>query len=498
MSLELLYASRAAQPDGIAVVHRDDRISHRELVELVELVAAGLAGRGIAPGDAVALLLPNNLEFVLCFHAVSALGAVLVPLNPQFKQEELEFCFRRCEVKAVITDDRCAGVCERISSSMDWPVDVITTRPAHPHMVTLEGLMSEHGAAPLAPRPADDVFVYQFSSGSTGRPKRVARTHANVRAEARTYATSMGITSADGVFCVVPLFHTYGMGCCLLSTAQTGATLVMLEDPNPFLLKRHRALDLLEQEQPTIFPGVPFSFRVLAEAPRDADLSSIRLCFSAGTALPRSTFDAFLDRFGIPVRQLYGCTEAGTLTANLDGDPVDTFASVGKPVSGVGVRILDDLGEPVPTGSIGELAVSSPALTAGYLDTAELTAEAFRDGEFITGDLGMVDDEGRVFLTGRKKLLIDVGGYKVDPIEVEDVVLSHPGVDEAVVVGVAGDNPGEELVKAVVVVTDNSDSREIIRFCRERLANYKVPHVVEFREEIPKSPMGKVLRKYLI
>ena len=186
------------------------------------------------------------------------------------------------------------------------------------------------------------------------------------------------------------------------------------------------------------------------------------------------------------------------MTANLGDDPVGTFASVGKPVSGVSVRVLDELGEPVPTGSVGELAVSSPALTAGYIDAAELTAEAFRDGEFVTGDLGMVDAEGRVFVTGRKKLLIDVGGYKVDPIEVEDVVVSHPGVGEAIVVGVAGANPGEELVKAVVVATEDCDDREIIRFCRERLANYKVPQVIEFREEIPKSPMGKVLRKYLV
>ena len=284
----------------------------------------------------------------------------------------------------------------------------------------------------------------------------------------------------------------------MFAAVATGATLVILEDPNPFLLRRQRALELLEQEKATIFPGVPFNFRLMAEAPASADLSSLRLCFSAGTALPRPFFDAFLDKFGVPVRQLYGCTEAGTLTANMDEDPVATFESVGRPVDGVQVRIEDDDGESVPTGSIGEVAVKAPGLTNGYADMEELNSQVFREGYFITGDLGKLDDEGRLTITGRKKLLIEVGGYKVDPIEVEDVVMAHPKVGEAVVVGVPGKVAGEEVVKAVVVPSDEVDEREVIAYCQEHLANFKVPQVVEFREEIPKSPLGKILRKYLI
>ena len=241
----------------------------------------------------------------------------------------------------------------------------------------------------------------------------------------------------------------------MFAAASTGATLVLLEDPNPFLLRRQRALELLEQEKCTIFPGVPFNFRLMAEAPAAADLSSAPARFSAGTALPRPFFDAFLDKFGVPVRQLYGCTEAGTLTANMDDDPVASFESVGQPVDGVEVRIEDDDGEPVPTGSIGEVAVRSPGLTSGYADMEELNSQVFREGYFITGDLGQLDDEGRLTITGRKKLLIEVGGYKVDPIEVEDVVVAHPKVGEAVVVGVPGKVAGEEVVKAVVVPSDD-------------------------------------------
>ena len=496
MLMELLYENAAARPDDVALVYRDERITHAELVERVERLAAGLTAQGLGPGDAAALLLPNDPSFVAGYFAISAIGAVVVPVNPAFKQEELDFYFRQCSVSAVISDERSAGVCERIVAGWDEPAQVITTSAAHGQALTLDMLM-EHDPAKLERRSPDEPLVYQFSSGSTGRPKRVARTHAQCRGEA-DYYPQMDYGPDDRIFCTIPLFHTYGMGCCMFAAASSGAALVLLEDPNPFLLRRQRALELLENERATIFPGVPFNFRLMAEAPGTADLSSLKLCFSAGTALPRPFFDAFLDKFGVPVRQLYGCTEAGTLTANMDADPVATFESVGRPVDGVQVRIEDDDGEPVPTGSIGEIAVDSPGLTDGYVDMEELNRQVFREGYFITGDLGRVDEEGRLTITGRKKLLIEVGGYKVDPIEVEDVLVAHPKVGEAVVVGVQSKVAGEEVVKAVVVPGDALEERELISFCQERLANFKVPQVVEFREEIPKSPLGKILRKYLI
>jgi long-chain acyl-CoA synthetase len=496
MLTELLYENASVRPDDVAIVYRDERVTHRELVDRMERLAQGLAAEGIEAGDAVALLLPNDPDFIASYFAITGIGAVVVPVNPAFKQEELDFYFRQCTVRAVISDERSAGVCERIVAGWERPAQVITTSSAHGQALTLETLM-EREPAKLEPRSPDEALVYQFSSGSTGRPKRVARTHGQCRGEA-AYYPELGIEGSDRIFCAIPLFHTYGMGCCMFAAAATGATLVILEDPNPFLLRRQRALELLEQERATIFPGVPFNFRLMAEAPASADLSSLRLSFSAGTALPRPFFDAFHEKFGVPVRQLYGCTEAGTLTANMDDDPVATFESVGKPVDGVRVRIEDEDGEQVPTGSIGEVAVKAPGLTNGYADMEELNSQVFREGYFITGDLGRVDDEGRLTITGRKKLLIEVGGYKVDPIEVEDVVLAHPKVGEAVVVGVHGKVAGEEVVKAVVVPSEEVEERELIAFCQERLANFKVPQLVEFREEIPKSPLGKILRKYLV
>jgi long-chain acyl-CoA synthetase len=497
MMMRYLYEHAEVRPDHLAVVYRDERIGFGELVERIEKLAAGLADRGIGPGDAVALLLPNDPSFVVSWHAVTGLGAIVVPVNPSFKQDELEFTFRRSDVKAVISDERNAGVCERIVAGFDRPVEVIPTSAAHGPSITLDMLIEGSTPARLEERSPDEVYLFQFSSGSTGRPKRVPRTHAQCVAEGELYNDTFGRDPEDKVFCAVPMFHTYGMGACLFWSATSGATMVILEDPNPFLLRRHRALELIEQERATVFPGVPFNFRLMAEAPAGADLTSLRLVFSAGTALPRPSFEAFGERFGLLVRQLYGSTEAGLMTVNLDPDPVATFESVGTPAGDVEISIADEDGDTLPPGE-GEVLVNSPAMADGYSDMQELNREAFRDGYFHTGDLGRLDDEGRLYLTGRKKLLIEVGGYKVDPIEVQDVVVAHPKVREAVVVGAEGRVEGEELVKAVVVPNEHVDDRELMEFCRERLANFKVPQIVEFREEIPRSPLGKVLRKYLV
>ena len=301
MLTRYLYANAGFRPDRDALVFGERRISHAELLERVERAAEGLRQRGIGSGDAVALVMPNGPAFVTAFLAITGIGAIVVPLNQHFKVDELAFCLNACMAREVIADEQ-----------------------------EIERLVEDHPRRPIDPRLADETFVYQFSSGSTGRPKRLARTHGQLWAEAESYTW---ITPEDRLFCAIPLFHTYGMGCCLVAAARNGATLVFLDEHHPFQLSRGRALDLLDRERVTVFPGVPFQFRLLADAPGDADLSSLRLCFSAGTALPRSAFDAFARRFGVHVRQLYGCTEAGTLTVNLDPDPVATFESAGMPTA---------------------------------------------------------------------------------------------------------------------------------------------------------------------
>lgn len=496
---ELLYAQAAERPDATALTCAAQRFTFAELIARIERLAHGLADSGVSPGDPVALVMRGDPWFVSCFHAVTALGAVAVPVNPSFKQAEIGSYCRDAEVRFVVGDERTVEVCRQVAAELDTPAKVLTSAPEPGGAPTLEAMVEAGAPGRLAARDPDEDLVFQFSSGSTGRSKRMARTQGQIAAEANLYV-SLGFTAADTILSAVPLFHNWGLGSALFAQAATGASVVVLEDPHPFLLRRDRALELIEREKVTIFPGVPFNFRLMAEAPSDADLSSLRLCLSAGAGLPRATFEAFQERFGVPVRQLYGTTETGMVAANMSDDPAATADSVGEPAGDVEVEIVDEDGNPVPSGGEGEITVASPAMTAGYAgaDMTELNEAAFRGGSYLTGDMGFIDADGMLYVTGRKKLLIDVGGYKVDPIEVEDVIGQHPQVGEVVVVGVPGEVQGEEAVKAVVVATGPLERKDLTAYCRSRLANFKLPQVIELREAIPKSPLGKVLRKDLI
>jgi long-chain acyl-CoA synthetase len=496
--MELLYERFEERPDAEAIVHGEERISFAEMIERIERLASGFAAAGLKAGDSVALLLRNDPWFIYCFHAVTALGAVAVPIDPAFKRAEIAAHFTAAEVRWVLSDERIAGVSEAIAASSERPMQVFTTNEAAGNNMSIRHL-HQSGSPGRLPIRDEEPMIFQFSSGSTGRAKRLIRTHANAAAEGRLYQ-ACGFGSEDRVLCAVPLFHNWGLGSCVFTQAVVGSCIVVLPDPHPFLLRRHQALELIERERVTIFPGVPFNYRLMAEAPTDADLSSLRLCFTAGTALPRPIFEAFGQRFGVLIRQLYGTTETGMISANTGPDPVATSASVGEPSQEVAVAIVGEGGEALPPGEEGEVTVGSPAMTDGYVGEGmdEQNRIAFRDGRYFTGDLGRFGEDGLLYLTGRTKLLIEVGGYKVDPIEVEDVILEHPAVAEAIVVGLPGQVQGEELIKAAVVPSAEVDGKELTAFCRERLANFKVPQTFEFRDEIPRSPMGKILRKYLV
>jgi long-chain acyl-CoA synthetase len=370
--------------------------------------------------------------------------------------------------------------------------------------------------------------------------KLVARTHANCVAEAENFVATTGIGPDDAIMVVVPLFHAHGLGNCLLASACGGARLVILTDAQPFVLHRRRTVELMAREGVTVLPGVPLLFEALAAMPRDegtgglegeappsgpgsvtAPLGRLRLAFSAGSPLPGATARAFRDRWGVPLRQLYGCTEAGSVTIDLDADPSPERTGVGRPMRGVEVLAVDEKGEPLPPDAVGRVVIRSPALTRGYVGDPETTARSFRHGGFLTGDLGRVDAQGRLHVVGRVRPFIERAGHKVDPREVEAALLEHPEVREAVVLGVrrrgaganevdpatspgdptspgdVGPGTGEAVLKAVVVAAGGLTEDELLRHCRARLAGFKVPSVVEIRDALPRDALGKVARREL-
>ena len=363
----------------------------------------------------------------------------------------------------------------------------------------MDELIARSGPAPQVAGLAEAPALFQYSSGSTGRQKRVGRTHAQCVAEARLVSETLGLTPDDRVLCAVPLYHAYGFGDCFLAALGSGATLVIQPSPQPFAVKRAQMLELIERHGVTVLPLVPYMAEMLAAAPGDAGLGRLRYCFTAGTALSPEIADAFAARFGVPLRQLYGCTESPSIAANLDDDPAATHASVGRPMQGVEVTIhpLEEPPAELPD-DVGEVSVLSPAAASGYYGDVRGDTSTFRDGRVFPGDLGRLDGDGRLTLVGRTRLFIDVHGRKVDPFEVEDLLGLHPAVAEAVVAGATGAPGTATSLKAVVVSRETVSERELVHFCRERLALYKVPQVVEFLPEIPRSPLGKVLRKELV
>lgn len=504
---QALVKTIAENAESTAIIYGDLAISYGQLGQSVAALSHSLSRMGIGESSCIALVLPNCPEFVISFYAAAQIQAIVLPLNPLLKEDELKYYLSDSKASLIITDTKRAEVCRSAMTQLNHEIPLIITDGSPTPDLSFKDLADSTQGKSLSASLYEGDFLYQYSSGSTGRPKRVCRTQRHLWAEASNFTETAQVSPCDRILCIVPLYHAHGLGNCLLASISSGARLVILEQSLkngipvevPFMFRRPRILELIEQAQITILPGVPFIFAALAETPRETpvDFSTVRLAFSAGNFLPKETFDKFLQRFKCPIRQLYGCTEAGSVAINLEPGPEIRQDSVGLPLHNIDIKVIDEQNNELPAGMTGEIVIKSPALTYEYYNMPELNQEAFKNGCFYTGDLGKKDEDGYLFITGRKKIFIDTGGRKVDPIEIEDVLMTHPKVQEAVVVG-AKRSHSEEIIKAVLVLKEACDEYEILAYCKDRLAEFKVPKMVEFRDEIPKSPLGKILRKNLI
>ncbi|HEX3033516.1 MAG TPA: class I adenylate-forming enzyme family protein [Thermodesulfobacteriota bacterium] len=477
----------ARNSDRIAVAEEDRRVTYGTLDRMVRSLARFLKSRGIKKGDKVARLLPNSLEFITSFFSVVSLGAVSVPLNTAYKEEEIKFYVSHSNARLLLTQEKLKPLAEKALTDTDVPVVVIKGDKVD--WSFSEGDTVEAIESPVEP---DDEAVYLYSTGSTGRSKRVARTHLNLTALADNHTQTVGWKETDRILFTVPLFHTYGFG-NFISAMKAGASMYVLSGFN-----RSRIIDFIEKEAITVFPAVPFMLDILAETylPEPRDFSSLRLVTSAGAPLSREIFYKFHEKFGIYPRQLYGSTETGVIAINLSENIENKFDSVGRPVKNVEVKIFREDGSEADVGEVGEIAVKSPSMVSGYYGLPDETRSTFRDEYCFMGDLGKKDEQGYIYIVGRKKLFINVSGNKVDPTEVESFLLKHPKIKEAVILGLK-DEHGNESVKAVVVPSEKMEVKEIYEYCRGQISNFKIPRTVEFRNSIPKSPTGKVLREQL-
>lgn len=476
----LLERAVEVRPDHRAVVAAERTLRYDALHAESLAVASGLAHSGVSAGDVVMIALGNIPEFVSTFLALQYLRAVSAPINPAWTPDETTAYAGQIGARyAVMTPGSAAEALRGCG------VRVAMIEGPGASLSNWRAARSSGGVRRVADSP-DSPALMQPSSGSMGKPKIAVRSSANLVVEAANLARTVGFDADDTFLAVVPLHHCHGLGNCLQASLSCGGTLVLSER-----FDHHESVRLIVEEGVTVLPGVPFMFGIMAEGASGADLSGMKLCFSAGGPLPETTYRAFTSRFRTPVRQLYGCTEAGSVTVNVSPDPDATCGTVGRPIDGVAMKTVDDESNELPAGQAGEILFRSGALMGGYLGADP--ASALHGGFFRTGDVGVFDDDGLLTIRGRRKVFIDVGAQKVDPAEIEDVIRELPAVEDVVVVG-APTRFGDETIKAVVVARDSLESWRIVQHCRERLSLYKCPKQVEFRDSIPRSPLGKVLR----
>lgn len=488
MMIGSIYKKEGKGKDNTAIIYGGDLISYGRLEDCVARTAAMLRHKGVGRGDVVAIVLPNCPEFIYVVFGAWMLKAMVVPLDFRLSRDEYASIFGETNPKAVIT-------CRQAAASV---MDTLATCTESNVILKETGMANIESIESLERGDTDDVdfdAMIQYTSGTMGKAKGVVKKARAFEYEARSFACRMGYNSQDIILTVIPLYHAYAFGDALISGLYGGAKLVLEER-----FTGREQLNSIRRHGVTVFPGVPFMFGMLCELSDVSiyDASSLRACICAGAPLPEAVNRGFKERFGINIFPLYGSSETNTICVNTELNINGRYASVGRTIEGVEVTIRDEEGQISPRGQIGDIWIKSAIAGYGYFHQPELSAQTFKEGCVITGDVGYMDQEGLLYITGRKKSFINVGGEKVDPAEVEAAIRRHPKVKDCAVVGMADAMSGE-MVKAVVVPQDAGLERShIIDICRRHLAPYKVPRVIEFADALPMSATGKVLRKLLV
>jgi len=485
---ELLADPKSAAP---AVITESPAVvlSYRALAEQIERLAEQLRSAGLRPGDCVVMVLPNGLEFIVVLLAIAASGLIAAPLNPAYKANELRMFLEDIQPRAVIAGSSNRAVIEAAAgrSLAIWPSSVDSSGA-----VGLKGVPQLSRSISGNPG-GDDFALLLHTSGTTSRPKGVPLTHTNVLRSALNIASHYALTSADRSLVVMPLFHGHGLvGAALATLASGGAVIV----PPRFSASQFWAQ--FRRHGASWYSAVPTIHEVLlARADKDgAPDRGARFIRSCSAALAPAVLINLEERFGAPALEAYGLTEAAHQVASNPLPPRPRKPGTVGFGTGVEVAIIDQTGRHLPPNHPGEVVVRGPDVMRGYRNDPEATAAAFIDGWLRTEDIGVLDDDGYLALTGRIKELINRGGEKIAPSEIDDVLLEHPAVAEAAAFGVPDAKYGEEVWAAVVLKGD-SDAERLQAFCRTHLADFKVPKVIRIVSAIPKNETGKVERRAL-
>ena len=483
-------------PDRAAIIFGDKAWTYREFDEMTDTIAAAFRRLGVQAGDRIAIHLLNRPEIVFCYYACFKIGAIAVPINTRLKAPEIKYILDHCQAKICISQ---ADLFSEVQSIQDniTPVQtyiLVDESEAYSDVHRFSELV-ESGIDKIELPIVDPhaVAAILYTSGTTGRPKGVTHTHRSLDLTAAYHAEQVNLTFTDVCGAVLPLCYIGGTAFEMLPALRVGATLVIIPSPEPTLV-----LHNLQRHRVTHVVGMSVLFNALVNHPdaADYDLGALRVCLAGGDAVPVMLQKRFTQLFGVNIREVCGMTEVIPYALNPSTD--NRVGSIGQAARGMTLRLVDDQGQEVPQGHVGEIWVKSDAMMIGYWNDPEATTAAFTDGWLHTGDLAWVNKDGYYWFVSRKKDIIVRGGSNISPLEVEEILYQHPAIKEAAVIGVPDATWGE-VVQAFVVLKAGyvATSAELQEFMRPRIAAYKVPEKITFLSELPKGLTGKIHRKTL-
>lgn len=503
--VELLGLSDQHYCRRVALVFGQKKITYGQLNAMSNSVAAGLKSLGLREGERIAIMLDNCPEFVIAYFAILKIGATVVPVNHMFKADEAKFILEDSQARALITSASFGDLAQELNLRLDSLKYLITTTflHQHPEFINLNTWMTQP-QNDFTPYPAsrEDLAVILYTSGTTGKPKGAVLTHKNLVSNVYSCQSGIRINRNDTFICVLPLFHSFAATVCMLLPICAGARIVIMKSVRPF----RRVLRAIRKNRVTVFVGIPSFYNILKDIkfPRFLPahfiklFNPVRICISGAAALPVETWKKFEAKFRIPLLEGYGLTEASPVVSMNPVKGLRKAGSIGLPLKDVEVRIIDEKDKILGPNEAGELLVKGPNVMKGYFNHPQETAEDIKNGWLYTGDIAKIDTDGYIYIVDRKKDMVNVRGLNVYPREIEEALYQHPKVKEAAVVGINDPRKGEVPLGFVVLKEGVAPcENELITFLRQHLANYKVPHHIEFRDTLPKNTTGKILKHIL-
>jgi long-chain acyl-CoA synthetase len=483
----ILTDSARRDPEHVAIKLDDTEVSYGMLDEATARFAGVLADMGCAPGDRVGIMLPNVPYFPICYYGALRAGGVVVPMNVLLKRREVAFYLSDSAARVLFAWEGFAE--DARAGAQDAGAESVIVSPG-----SFEQLLAGAQARrDVVDRDPQDTAVILYTSGTTGTPKGAELTHQNLARNAEVSRAMFDLGSETITLGALPMFHSFGQTCGLNATIAGGGTLTLIPRFDP-----GEALEIIQRDRVNLFEGVPTMYNAMLHHPERErfDTSTLEICASGGSAMPVELMRGFEEAFGCKVLEGYGLSESSPVASFNPRDRERKPGSIGIPIAGTQMKIVDDDDNEVPGGDVGEIVIRGHNVMKGYWNNAEATSDAVREGWLHTGDMATVDEDGYFFIVDRKKDMIIRGGYNVYPREIEEVLYEHPDVVEAAVIAVAHDELGEEVGAAVALKDGASVTpQELSEFVKDRVAAYKYPRRMWFVDELPKGPTGKILRR---